>query len=171
TAGDPLPAAAEMRRAVSAADPALPVYNLKTMDTQIAETHFIDRMFAVLSAAFGALATLLASVGLYGITAYAVARRTQEIGIRVALGAARRNVLALVMREVVMMAIGGVIIGIPLALALGKYLQSQLYGMKATDPAALAAAMLAIFAVSALAGYIPARHAARIDPLRALRYE
>ena len=126
---------------------------------------------AWLSLAFGFLATLLASIGLYGITSFSVARRTQEIGIRMALGAARGNVLRLVMREVVILAAAGLGVGIPVALALGKLVESQLFAMKAGDPAVIAGAAAVVLLVSALAGYLPARRATRIDPMRALRWE
>ncbi len=168
---DPLALAQEARRMVAQLDASLPVYNVKTVERQIEETHFMERLFAWLSAAFGILATLLASVGLYGVTAYAVARRTQEIGIRIALGAERTNVLSLILREVLILAGAGVAIGIPSALALGRLVQSQLFGVKANDPAVMVAAAGVILAVSLFAGYLPARRATRIDPMEALRYE
>jgi macrolide transport system ATP-binding/permease protein len=123
------------------------------------------------SVAFGFLATLLASIGLYGITAFSVTRRTQEIGIRMALGAARGSVLRLVMREVVILAAAGLAVGLPAALALGKFVESQLFGMQAGDPAMLAGAAAVVLLVTALAGYLPARRATRIDPVQALRFE
>ena len=171
TARNPLAAAQVVRQAVHRLDASVPVYNLKTLDAQIGETHFLDRLLAWLSLAFGFLATLLASIGLYGITSFSVARRTQEIGIRMALGAARGNVLRLVMREVVILAAAGLGVGIPVALALGKLVESQLFAMKAGDPAVIAGAAAVVLLVSALAGYLPARRATRIDPMQALRWE
>ena len=171
SAGNPKALAQAARQALARLDPALPVYDLKTVQTQIDETHFIDRLFAMLSAAFGFLATTLAAVGLYGVTAYAVTRRTQEIGVRMALGAGRQSILGLVMREVLLLTAAGIVVGILAALALGRLVESQLFGLKAADPAVLAAAVVVIAAISALSGYLPARRATRIDPLRALRYE
>jgi predicted permease len=168
---DPRALAQGARQAVARLDSSLPLYDLKTLRTQINETHFMDRIFATLSAAFGVLATLLASVGLYGVTAYTVARRRQEIGIRVALGARRADVLRLVFREVILLTVAGVSLGIPLALGAGRMIESALFGVRGADPAVLAAAVIVIAAVSAISGYLPARRAARIDPLRALRYE
>jgi predicted permease len=171
TARNPLAVAQAARQVVHRMDAALPMYDLKTLDAQIDETHFLDRLLAWLSVAFGCLATLLASVGLYGITAFNVTRRTQEIGIRVALGAARGNVLRLVMKEVLILAAVGLIVGVAAALALGRLLESQLFEMKASDPAVLAGATAVVLIVSILAGYLPARRATHIDPMQALRWE
>ncbi len=171
TSQDPLNLAQAARRTVASLDASLPVFNVKTVARQIEETHFLDRLFAWLSIAFGVLATLLASVGLYGVTAYAVARRTQEIGIRMALGAARGNVLRLILREVLILVGAGVAVGVPAALVLGRLVESQLFGVKAKDPVVMLLAVAVIVCVSVLAGYLPARRATRIDPVNALRYE
>jgi ABC-type antimicrobial peptide transport system permease subunit len=168
---DPLSLAQAARQSVAGLDASLPVFNVKTVETQIRETHFLDRLFAWLSIAFGMLATLLASVGLYGVTAYAVARRTQEIGIRIALGASRTNVLRLILRETMVLVGAGVAAGVMAALALGRLVESQLFGIKANDPMVLMLAIGVIVAVTVLAGYIPARRATGIDPMNALRYE
>jgi predicted permease len=168
---DPLSLAQAARQSVAGLDASLPVFNVKTVEAQIRETHFLDRLFAWLSIAFGVLATLLASVGLYGVTAYAVARRTQEIGIRLALGASRANVLRLILREVIVLVGAGVAAGVVAALALGRLVESQLFGIKASDPVVMALAIGVIVAVTVLAGYIPARRATGIDPMNALRYE
>ncbi len=168
---DPLLLAGAARQMVAKSDASLPVFNVKTLERQVDETHFIDRLFAWLSAAFGLLATLLASVGLYGVTAYAVARRTQEIGIRMALGAERSNVLGLILREVLILVGVGVAVAVPVALALGRLVESLLFGIKGNDPMVLVVASCMIAAVSVLAGYLPARRATRIDPMTALRYE
>ncbi len=147
------------------------MFDVKTIQAQINETHFVDRAFAILSLVFGAVATLLASIGLFGVTAYAVARRTQEIGIRLALGANRGDIVGLVMREVVIITAAGLVAGVALAIAAGRLVESQMYGVNSGDPAVLAAATLVIAAASILAGYAPCRRATRIDPLVALRYE
>jgi len=171
TARNPLSVGLASRQAVRRLDASLPVYNLKTVEAQIGETHFLDRLLAWLSVAFGFLATLLASIGLYGITAFNVTRRTQEIGIRMALGAVRGNVLRLVMQEVLILAGAGLIVGVTAALALGRLLESQLFQMKGRDPLVIAGATAVVLVVSALAGYLPARRATRIDPMEALRWE
>jgi predicted permease len=160
-------ARAELRRL----DPNVPMYNAKTLATQLDESLVTERMIASLSVAFGALATALAVIGLYGVMAYLVARRAREIGIRMALGAPSGSVVWLVMREVLMLAGTGVAAGVPAALALTGLVKSQLYGIEPGDPLAIAAATLALAAVSAIAGYIPARRAAGYDPVRVLRYE
>jgi ABC-type antimicrobial peptide transport system permease subunit len=132
---------------------------------------FVERLIAMLSAFFGLLATLLAAIGLYGVMAYSVARRTREIGIRVALGAERGGVIALVMREVALLAAIGVGVGLPMALILTQYLRSQLFGLEPNDPLTLSIATAVMAGVALLAGYIPAERAARVDPIVALRYE
>jgi predicted permease len=174
TARDPIGVAQAARQVVHRLDAALPVYDLKTMDTQIGETHFLDRLLAWMSVAFGFLATLLASIGLYGITAFNVTRRTREIGVRMALGAKRGNVLRLVMREVLILAAVGLVVGVAGSLAAGRLIESQLGDVlfaKAADPVAIAGAIAVVLLVAALAGYIPASRAARIDPMQALRWE
>ena len=113
----------------------------------------------------------MASVGLFGLMSYSVARRTNEIGIRMALGAQRRDVLRLVMRESMMLVVAGVAIGLGGAIAASRLISNQLFGLAPTDPTAIAGAMIVMMFVSALAGYVPARRASRIDPLVALRYE
>jgi ABC-type antimicrobial peptide transport system permease subunit len=120
---------------------------------------------------FGALALILASVGLYGITSYTVARRTSEIGLRMALGADRGNVVKLVLRGAMLQIAIGLAIGIPVALLGGRYLSSQLYGVKIYDPLSIAIAVLALSTSAALAGFIPARRASSIEPMEALRIE
>jgi ABC-type antimicrobial peptide transport system permease subunit len=152
-------------------DGQIPVYDLETMEAQIGESLFAERMVAVLSAAFGLLATLLAAVGLYGVMSYSVARRTREIGIRLALGAPRERVLGMVLREVGTLGAWGLALGLPLAVGLARLLASQLFGLPPHDPLTLASATLLLAAVTVLAGLVPARRAMRVDPMRALRYE
>jgi ABC-type antimicrobial peptide transport system permease subunit len=128
-------------------------------------------LIARLSTFFGVLAAFLACIGIYGLMSYAVTRRTNEIGIRMALGAERSGVLWMVMRESLTLVAVGVAIGIPAALAAGRLVSSVLYDTKATDPVTITASALVMIAVAALAGYLPARRAAKVDPMVALRYE
>jgi predicted permease len=171
TARDPENAFRQIRAAVHEIAPNLPITGMKTLEKQIDESLVTERMVASLSAAFGALATALAIIGLYGVMAYMVTRRSREIGIRMALGAMTGNVVWLVMREVLALIAIGFAAGIPAALALGRIVENQLYGVKATDPAAIALSTVALAAVAALAGFAPARRAARYDPVQVLRSE
>jgi predicted permease len=163
--------AAGIRQSVRRLDPNLPIFNMKTMAVQIDESLFVERMVAVLSVAFGALATLLAAIGLYGVMSYAVTRRTREIGIRMALGAERGRVLWLVLREVAVMALAGIVGGLAAALWLTRQVQSQLYGLSPNDPLTLGVAMGLLAAVAIASGYIPARRATTIDPMIALKQQ
>jgi len=160
-----------IRDVVSRLDRTLPIYEMRTVEEQIDRSLLTERMIAMLSAVFGLVATLLATIGLYGVMAYTVARRTREIGIRIALGAFGKNVIWMVMREVLIMIAAGVAIGLPGAIALTRFIQAQLYGLTPADPLTLAAATVALIAVAVAAGYIPAMRASRIDPIVALRYE
>jgi predicted permease len=152
-------------------DPNLPIFEMKTMEAQVDESLFLERLVASLSMLFGGLATVLAAVGLYGVMSYTVSRRTREIGIRMALGAARTSVLWMVLREVAVMAITGIVLGVPVAIGVSRLVESQLYGLSPTDPATLAVTATALTLVAMVAGYIPARRATKIDPMVALRYE
>jgi len=169
--GDATAVASAVRQAAQRVDPNLPIFDMKTMTRTLDESLFVERMVAALSVAFGGLATLLAAIGLYGVMSYSVARRTREIGIRMALGAERRSVLWLVLREVAAMVVVGIAVGVPLAFALGRVVQGQLFELSAQDPIALAAAASILGIVAAAAGYLPARRATRVDPMLALRYE
>lgn len=160
-----------IRKRVHDLDPNLPVFDMITLEKQVENSLVTERLVALLSSGFGFLATALASIGLYGVMAYTVARRTREIGIRMAVGAARADVLWLVMREVLMLLAIGVAIALPASWLLSQSVQSQLYGIPPTDPVSIASATLTIAAVAILAGYMPALRATRVDPMRALRYE
>jgi predicted permease len=160
-----------VRNDVRKLDASIPVYAMKTLEGQLDETLLTDRLIAALAAGFGLLATVLASIGLYGVMAFVVARRRKELGIRLALGAEPGGVVWLVMQEVLLLLAIGLAIGIPAALALAQYVSSQLYGVQARDPQTAVATMILLTIVSAAAGLIPARRASRIDPILALRYE
>jgi ABC-type antimicrobial peptide transport system permease subunit len=160
-----------VRNEVRRIDPQVPVFDLKTVEGQLDETLLTDRLIAMLSAGFGVLATLLATIGLYGVMAFVVVRRRKELGIRLALGAQPGAVTGLVMREVLLLLAIGLLAGVPLALGLGRYVSSQLYGVQAHDPAIAIATVALLTLVSAAAGFVPARRASRIDPILALRYE
>jgi putative ABC transport system permease protein len=159
------------RNEVRNLDAGMPVYAMKSVETQLDETLLSDRLVALLSAGFGLLATILASVGLYGVMAFVVARRRKELGIRLALGAQRSDVIWLVMREVLLLLAIGLVVGIPAALGAGRFVSDQLYGIQPYDPTIAIGTLLLLTVVSALAGLIPAHRASRIDPILALRYE
>ena len=160
-----------VRSKVRNLDPNLPLYAARTMDGQISNSLLVERLIASLSAVFGFLATLLAVIGLYGVMAYTVARRTREIGIRMALGAFQADVVWMVMREVLLLVSVGLATGLAGAFVLSRLVQSQLYGVTGHDPLTAALAALGLAAVACAAGYIPAVRASRIDATQALRYE
>ena len=160
-----------IRNQVRQLDDSIPVYDLKTVEGQLDETLLTDRLIALLSAGFGLLATLLATIGLYGVMAFVVARRRKELGVRLALGAQPGRVIWLVMREVLLLFGIGLAIGIPTAILLSRYVASQLHGVEAGDPFIAIATVVLLAAVSVVAGLIPAHRASRIDPILALRAE
>jgi predicted permease len=160
-----------LRQRVRELDPALPLYELKTLDHQLDETLTTERFVATLSSAFGALATVLAAVGLYGVMAFVVTRRTKEIGLRMALGAKQSAVAWMVMREVLLLLGLGLAVSIPVAYVLLRYVSSVLFGVEPADLTSASAALALLAAVTVAAGLIPAVRASSIDPMRALRYE
>ena len=163
--------AGAIRRLVAQQDANLPIEQLITLEQQVRENVFLDRMITTLSTAFASLATLLAAVGLYGVLAYSVRRRTREIGIRLAVGAPPSAVRNMVLREVLILIGIGTTLAIPAALAVGSFAETLLYGMKGNDAGVLVAATIGVALVSLAAGYFPARRAMGIDPTVALRYE
>jgi predicted permease len=168
---DPAAAGAAIRREVARLDANLPVTDVRTIERQIAWSLIAERMVASLSSVFGLLATVLAAIGLYGVRAVAVARRTREIGIRMALGAYQGSVVWLVMREALVVTAAGLAAGIPLALAGVRMIESQLFGVGGVDIAVVAGSIGILVAAASLAGYLPARRATAIDPIQALRYD
>jgi putative ABC transport system permease protein len=171
TSQDPVSLATAVRKAVRDNDGKLSIFDLRTLVAQVDDIVFTDRLVTYFSLALGLLASLLAAVGLYGVMAYVVARRTREIGIRMALGASQRNVAGMVLQEIAGIAGVGLIVGLTAAYALGRALESLLFGVKASDPFVFVAATGLLIVVAALAGWLPARSAARVDPMVALRYE
>ncbi len=171
TAADPAGAIGLIRDAMRRIDPNVPLMNVATQTETVEKRLQQERVFATAYVLFGALALLLASIGLFGLMSYSVARRTNEIGIRMALGAQRRDVLRLVMGESMALVVIGVGLGLAAALAASRLVVTLVFGLAATDAVTMLTAMAALIAVSALAGYLPARRAARVDPLVALHYE
>jgi predicted permease len=171
TAGEPTQLAGAVAASVKRIDPNLPVEDLKTLTQQVRDNTFLDRMMTTLSSLFAGLATLLAAIGLYGVLAYTVSQRTREIGLRMALGAAPGRVRAMVLRQVAWMTLVGGIIGLAGAVGVGYGAGSILFELQAWDPAVLAISAALLTMVALLAGFLPARRASLIDPMRALRYE
>jgi predicted permease len=162
---------ASLRRVVEQLDRNVPLYAMEAFETRVERSMSNERLIASLSSVFGVLATLLAMIGLYGVMAYTVTLRTREIGIRMALGAVSRDVAGMILRDVSGLVGAGLLIALPAAWALGRYVESQLFGVAPADPATAAAAVVALVTVAALAGVIPARRAALINPIRALRQD
>jgi ABC-type antimicrobial peptide transport system permease subunit len=161
---------AAVKRILNEVNPAIDV-NFQGFKTMIEATLLRERLMATLSGFFGLLALLLACVGLYGILSYGVASRTNEIGIRMALGAQARNVRWLILREALLLLLAGVIVGLPLIVIVTRLAATLLYGLTPADPVSLGLAALSLFAVTLLACYLPARRAAKVDPMVAIRHE
>jgi predicted permease len=160
-----------IRQAVRSIDKDLPVFDIRTQNEQITATLSQERLFVALTTAFAGLALVLACIGIYGIMANGVARRTNEIGIRLALGAQRKRVLMMILREVALLAVIGSAIGVAAAAGLTRYIQSMLFGVQPIDPVTIVGAVLLMLLVALLAGWLPARRASRLEPMAALRHE
>ncbi len=170
-AGDPLAYANTVRRIVRQADARIPVTDLGTQAALIEQRLSPQILFARLCSGFAALALAIACVGLYGTLSYNIARRTGEVGIRMALGAQRRTVMLTVLRDVLLLAVCGLALGVPIALGASKYVASLLYQVKPNDPLSLLSALVILLAAALLAGFFPARRASQIDPMTAIRHE
>ena len=169
--GDAVSFSATIRRQIQSVRSTLLVTNISTMEKQIEQALLRERLVATLSTAFGTVALVLAGIGLYGILAYAVTRRTNEIGIRMALGSTRSGVVWMILREGFALAAGGIFIGVPVVLAIGKVAKASLYGIEPFDPLALMSAALLLLVLAALAAILPGRRASLLDPSMALRRE
>jgi ABC-type antimicrobial peptide transport system permease subunit len=164
-------ALANIRRVVRSVDPKLPIFDMQELQDQIDRGISSERVLSFLSALFSGLATLLCSIGIYGLIAYAVSHRTREIGVRFAIGAQKSDVAGLFLRESLLLVAAGVLAGVPLALASTSLLDSLLFGVRANDAATLTLAVLFFLAAGLLASVLPVWKATRIEPLEALRYE
>jgi len=171
TAVDPSLVMSAVREAMTAVNPNVPVTTIETQMSQIERRYAQERVLAQAYALFGGIAVFVAAIGLFGLMSYNVSRRTREIGIRMAMGAERNAVLGLVVGESMLLVAGGIVIGIAIALGAGRLIASQLFGVQPTDAATMASAIGVMALVSAVAGYLPARRATRVDPMVALRYE
>jgi putative ABC transport system permease protein len=160
-----------VRTALKNLDSKLIPDSLQTMDEQISQLLINERLLAMLASGFGVLSVLMAAIGLYGVLAFSTAQRTREIGIRMALGASRVNVVKLVLREVVILSGVSIALSLPIALALGRLVRSQLYGVSAYDPVTIAGVVIAVAAAACAASFLPVRRASTVDPMSALRYE
>jgi len=170
-AGDPAPVFDELRAQARAADRSVPLYGMRTLDAQIGGTLSTERMLATMSTMLGGLAIVLAMVGLYSVLTNVVAQRAREIGIRMALGAARMQVIGTVMRDTLRMVFAGVLVGFPVSLAASRWIASFLYGIKAQDPLTYMTIAALVVVAGFAAAYVPSRRASRVDPMVVLRYD
>lgn len=171
TLSDPTPLTSQVRQTITQTDDKLPMFDVTTLEEQLYSNLNTERLIARLVSFFGVLALILACIGLYGVMAHGVARRTNEIGIRMALGARGGNIAWMILRETLYLVLAGLVIGVPAALIGAKLISAQLFGLKPTDPLTLVGACVVLTIVALLAGYLPARRASRVNPLKALRYE
>jgi putative ABC transport system permease protein len=171
SAGDPTALTTAVRNEMHALNKDVPLFSVQTMSERIGSQLAADRMIAVLLSVFGASALLLAAIGIYGVIGYAVAQRTHEIGIRIALGADQRDILRLIVGQGMVLIVIGAGIGLALALAATRLLKSLLFEVSATDPLTFVSVVIVLVGVGLLACYLPARRAMKVDPLVALRYE
>jgi putative ABC transport system permease protein len=171
TDGDPASLSSALRAAVRAADPELPLYSISTMNELVAERTAQRRLAVLLISVFAALALTLSAVGIYGVMSYTVTQRTQEIGVRMALGAAHTDILRMVFRSGTALALLGIVIGLLFAFGLARLMTALLFETSAADPPTFSVVPILLMAVALLACYLPARRATRVDPLSALRYE
>jgi predicted permease len=171
TAGLPGSVTNSIREAVKEIDPNLPMMDVSTQIEQVERRFAQEKVFAQAYTLFGGLALLLAAIGLFGLMSYSVSRRTNEIGIRMALGAQRRDVLRLVMRESMILVVAGIAVGVLIAIGASQLVATLLFGLAGTDSITIAAAIAVMSVVAALAGFLPARRASRVDPMIALRYD
>ena len=161
----------QVRSQVSALSPSIAIDAFQTLDDHVEDSLGQERLMVTLSSLFGGLAVLLTSIGLYGTMAYSIARRTGEIGVRMALGARRTDVVRMIQGESLTMVVAGAVIGVPAAIAASSFISGMLFGLKPSDPLTLGGATLLMLLVAALAAYFPARQASRLDPMHALRCE
>jgi ABC-type antimicrobial peptide transport system permease subunit len=160
-----------IRQELRDVDPNLPILKIDTLEEQLDDVLAQERLMATLSAVFGSLATALACLGVYGVMSYTVVGRTNEIGIRMALGAKRGDVVQIFVKDSLVIALGGIAIGMPVTLAASRLIAHQLFGVNAGDPVTVVGVLLLMITVTVLAGLLPARRAARVDPLLALRHD
>jgi predicted permease len=171
TLSDPTPLVPQVRQMINQIDDKLPIFDVKTLSIQMNDRLQQERLIAQLVSFFGALALILACIGLYGVMAHGVARRTNEIGIRMALGARGGNIAWMILRETLHLVLAGLVVGVPAALIGARLISTQLFGLSPTDPLTLIGTAVVLALVALLAGYVPARRASRVNPLNALRYE
>jgi predicted permease len=171
TLGNASSLATSARQTINQTDDKLPIFGVTTLSEQLQGTLLQDRLIAQLVSFFGALALMLACIGLYGVMAHGVTRRTNEIGIRMALGAEGRDIAWMVLRETLVLVVAGLVLGVPTAMFAARLISNQLFGLNPSDPVTLITAAVVLSVVALLAGYLPARKASRVDPLIALRYE
>lgn len=171
TTGEPSQVVPAIRARLQTIEPSLTVFNIRTLQEHVGSSLYVERMESLLLTVFGILALTLTAIGIYGVIAYSVAQRTREVGIRMALGAQKKDVLKMILTQGLWLVIWGAVIGLVACYWLSRLVASQLYGVSAYDPLTLMSTVVVLIAVALLAAYIPARRATKVDPLVALRYE